>query len=111
MNEEQLQEGVAELARSLTNDGHKVEQMAAHEWKATVYLTRRPEEKEKWFENFLDTDLYAVQRCRACGRAFLVLRVRDNFETPISYLVTDEEGDEIDPTIEPLCAAKSAGTN
>jgi hypothetical protein len=110
-DKEQLQKGVAELARSLTNDGHEVEQIAPHKWKATAYLTRGSEEKEKWFENFLDTDLYAVQRCRACGRAFLVLRVRNNFENLISYLVTDEEGDEIDPTIEPLCAAKSNGTN
>jgi hypothetical protein len=110
VTEEQLREGAAELARTLINDGHEIEQISSHRWKVIARLTRGSEEKEKWFENFLDVDLYAVQHCKSCGRTFLVLKVRDNSGTLISYVVTDEEGDDVDPTIEPLCPAKSSGT-
>ncbi len=111
LTNEQLRRDVAELARTLTNDGHEIEHIAPHSWKVTARSARGSEEKEKWFENFLDTDLYAVQRCKACNRAFLVLTVRNNSNTIFTFIVTDEEGDDIDPTIEPPCLAKSPGTH
>jgi hypothetical protein len=109
VTEEQLREDVGELTRTLTNEGHEIEHIAPHRWKVIARLIRGSEEKEKWFENFLDADLYDALRCKTCGRSFLVVKVRDNSGTLLSYLVTDEEGDEIDPT-DPGCPAKSTIT-
>jgi uncharacterized OB-fold protein len=108
VNEEQLQRDVGELTRSLTNDGHEIEHITPEKWKALIRKVRGSDEEEKWFENFLDTDLYAVQRCKACGRAFLVLKVKDNSGALMSWLVTDEEGDQIDPGTEVPCLVNSS---
>jgi len=66
-------------------------------------IIREPLEQEKWFENFLDTDLRAVLRCKVCGRAYLLTRVADDSGAIFSYLVLDEDGDEIDLSEERPC--------
>ncbi len=75
----------AELASKLANDGHQVEHIRPEEWKALVSLIRESGEAEKWFENFLDTDLLAALCCQACGRTFLLLAVKDDAGAPHRY--------------------------
>ncbi len=107
---ERLQEEEEELSRlnsALTSDGHEIERIAPERWKAIMRLIHDSDEKEKWFENLLDNDLRTALRCTACGRTFLPVRAVDNFGAVLSYMVMDEEGDEVDPAIERPCLAKS----
>jgi hypothetical protein len=97
----------AELTSKLANDGHQVEEIRPEEWKVIVSLIRDPGEAEKWFENFLDTDLLTALRCQACGRAFLLLAVKDDTGALIDILLTDEEGSDIDIAEEVPCMAGS----
>lgn len=90
------EEEFCRLNSALSADAHEVERITPERWKALMRIVREPGELEKWFENFLDSDLRAALRCKACGRAFLITRVVDDSGAILSYLVLDEDGDEID---------------
>lgn len=100
------EEELSRLNSALSADAHEVERITPEGWKALMRIVRKPGETEKWFENFLDTDLRAVSRCKACGRAFLLTRVVDDSGAILSYLLLDEEGDEVRLSEEPPCLAR-----
>ena len=90
-----------ELLQELTHDGHVPQRITAERWKAVAALSREPGERERFFENLLDTSLAMVLRCAACGRAFLLIHLEE-----ASFFVADEDGDQVEMENEPPCPAR-----
>jgi hypothetical protein len=90
------------LIRNLTDiGGHQIEELRPEQWKAVAAMSRDPGESRPWFENPLDTDLLAVYRCRACGRAFILLALGEH-----GLGVTDEHGSDLDVADEHPCTKR-----